>query len=54
MTPAEIKTLREKLGLTQSQLANKIGVNQVTVNRWERGHKRPSPMALNQLHNLSL
>ena len=41
----EIKQLREKLGLTQEQLAHKLGVTVKTVNRWERGKAKPSPMA---------
>ena len=41
----EIKQLREKLGLTQEQLAHKLGVTVKTVNRWERGKSKPSPMA---------
>lgn len=31
----DLKTLRKKLNLTQSQLAEKIGVNLATVWRWE-------------------
>ena len=31
----DLKTLRKKLNLTQSQLAGKIGVNLATIWRWE-------------------
>lgn len=31
----DLKTLRKRLRLTQSQLAEKIGVNLATVWRWE-------------------
>lgn len=41
----DIKATREKLGLTQEQLAQKIGVSFKTVNRWENGKSKPSPMA---------
>jgi transcriptional regulator with XRE-family HTH domain len=37
MTPDEVKARRERLGMTQAQLARAFGVPRVTVNRWERG-----------------
>lgn len=39
-TAMDIKTLRLKVGLTQEQLAHKLGVSVVTVNRWEKGRSR--------------
>ena len=33
-----IKENREKLGLTMSQLAKKVGVSEGTVSRWESGN----------------
>jgi len=47
-----IKNLRTGLGLTQTQLASRLGVSFVTVNRWERGHVRPSDLALQRLDEL--
>ena len=41
----DIKQIREKLKLTQEQLAGELGVSFTTVNRWERGHAKPSPLA---------
>ena len=41
----EIKALREKLGLTQQQLADELCTTCVTVSRWETGQCEPSPMA---------
>lgn len=41
-----IRNLRTELQLTQEQFAHSIGVTFATVNRWERGHANPSPMAL--------
>ncbi|HHX24790.1 MAG TPA: helix-turn-helix transcriptional regulator [Thermoanaerobacterales bacterium] len=37
-----VKTLREKLILTQSELAEMIGVSFTTVNRWENGKHEPT------------
>jgi transcriptional regulator with XRE-family HTH domain len=38
----EIKSLREKLSLTQAQFATAVGVEQATVSRWEQGLAEPS------------
>jgi len=45
MTPAEIKALRRKLGLTGSKFAALIGCHPVTLRRWEAGLRPVSPMA---------
>ena len=37
-----IKTVREKLLLTQEELATALGVNSVTVCRWETGKCEPT------------
>ena len=43
MTYSEIiKHTRVKLLLTQDELANKLGVNAVTVCRWETGKSEPN------------
>ena len=47
-----IKELRVKLGLTQEQLAQKLGVTFVTVNRWENGKTKPSALAIKALKDL--
>ena len=36
-----IKEMREKRGLSQGQLADKIGVAQQHISRWENGKHRP-------------
>ena len=36
-----MKELREKAGLTQSELANEIGVSLFTIFRWEKGERQP-------------
>ena len=47
-----IKNLRSKLGLTQEQFAVKVGVTFSTVNRWESGKSKPSPLAMRQIEEL--
>lgn len=43
MTYSEgIKALRLKMLLTQTELADKLGVAFATVNRWEKGHHEPT------------
>lgn len=37
-----VKGLREKLLLSQTELAKKLGVSYATVNRWENGHHEPT------------
>ena len=52
MDNQDIKGLRKKLGMTQQELADKIGVDRVTVARWEAGEKKPSNLARRQLQRL--
>lgn len=37
MTADELRRRRERLRLTQQELADRLGVHRVTVNRWENG-----------------
>lgn len=39
---ANIKHYREKMGLTQEELAKKVGVSSRAVGAWERGENYPS------------
>jgi DNA-binding transcriptional regulator YiaG len=52
MKPEELKEWRERTGYSQGQLAKALGVNTMTVSRWERGAS-PLPsfllLALKQL-----
>lgn len=50
--PKMIKKLRIALGLTQEQFAAKVGVTFSTVNRWENGKGKPSPLAMKQIEEL--
>ena len=51
-TRGYIRTLREALGLTQSKLGERIGVDKMTVARWEWGKMTPSPAAVKALESL--
>jgi len=42
MSPAKIKKIRMKLGLTQAQLAETIGVAKLTLSQYETGFRNPS------------
>jgi SNF2 family DNA or RNA helicase len=47
--PKRIKNLRGRLGLTQTQLAEKLGVSFASVNRWENKQARPGALAWQRL-----
>jgi transcriptional regulator with XRE-family HTH domain len=50
--PRLVRELRERTGLTQEKFAAKLGVTFPTINRWENGRARPSPLALKQIDDL--
>ena len=37
----QLRTARDQLGLSQSQLAVALGVSDAAVSRWEQGNRRP-------------
>lgn len=47
-----IKLLREKLLLTQQELAELLGVSFVSVNRWENGVHEPTMKAKRKIKEL--
>jgi len=47
-----IRLLRDRLGMTQERFAARLGVTFASVNRWENGRARPSPLALRQVEEL--
>lgn len=49
---SRVRELRVRLGLSQEQLAQRLGVSFVTVNRWETGHSRLSATARRRLADL--
>jgi putative transcriptional regulator len=51
-TATLVSELRLSLGLIQEKLAAKLGVTFTTINRWENGRSKPSPLALKQIEDL--
>ena len=49
MNPKQIFEIRKSMGLSQNAFAVRLGVMFVTVNRWENGRQKPSPLALEKL-----
>jgi putative zinc finger/helix-turn-helix YgiT family protein len=45
LSGAEIKFLRKNLSLKINEFAQLLGVDRVTVSRWENGHEKPSRSA---------
>lgn len=43
---------RARLGLTQEKFAARLGVTLPTINRWENGRTKPSPLAVQNLQEL--
>lgn len=44
--------LRLETGLTQEQFAATLGVTYSTMNRWENGRSRPSPLAMRKVEEM--
>jgi len=51
-SPAEIRSLRERLNLSQAVLASVINASPNSIQKWERGTKKPSGTALKLLNLL--
>lgn len=49
---AIVRALRARLGLTQEQFAQRLGVTYSTVNHWENGKRTPQPFLLARLLEL--
>ena len=48
-TAVLVKQTRKRLGLTQVQFAQVLGVSFQSVNRWERSKTKPLPIVLKKL-----
>jgi transcriptional regulator with XRE-family HTH domain len=44
MTPEELRRIRDGMGWTQTEAADKVGVTRNTWARWERGEVEPHPL----------
>lgn len=49
MLPDDIRQLRERFGLTQTEISNALGLGGKTWTRWETGRERPSRSMNNML-----
>lgn len=54
MDTAAIRELRQNFLLSQEALARKLGVAVRTVARWESGDSKPSPLAIEKIHQILL
>jgi putative transcriptional regulator len=50
--PRFVREIRKRTGLTQEKFAARLGVTFPTINRWENGRARPSPLALQKIEEL--
>jgi len=50
--PKLVKQLREKLIISQYELAKLLGVSFATINRWENGHNEPTIKVKRKLFEL--
>ncbi|MDD7758803.1 MAG: helix-turn-helix transcriptional regulator [Aerococcus suis] len=48
----DLKQARKESGLTQQELATKLGVGQPTVSSWEKGRTNPNPYYMQQIQNI--
>jgi len=48
-----VRTLRQKLRMTQEEFAHEIAVTVSTVNRWENSHAEPSKLAWKAINELA-
>jgi DNA-binding transcriptional regulator YiaG len=48
-----VRALRERLGMTQRQLADELGVRQQTVSEWETGMYRPRGASARMLRHVA-
>ena len=47
-----VRSLRERLELSQEQRAASLGVTFSSANRWENGRAKPSPLAMKQIEEM--
>ncbi|PHJ62438.1 XRE family transcriptional regulator [Nostoc linckia z18] len=47
-----LREMRLLAGLTQEQFAINLNVRYSTINRWENGHYKPSPLAMEKIEGI--
>lgn len=47
--PINVKQIRRRLGLTQAQFGDLVGVDQSTVSNWEKGETTPRGPAVKMI-----
>lgn len=52
LIPGALRARREVLGLSQVELAQRVGVSPTSVNRWENGQTSPHPLTLRTLEQV--
>lgn len=52
MKPKEIIALRERMNITQTELAVKLGITRAAVAKYERGANQPGPEVIEKLNHL--
>ena len=52
MEPDEIRELRYKLGLNQTEFADLVGTTQTQVSRWELGKNKPLKLFVLSIKNI--
>ena len=45
----DVRAIRQRLGMSQAQVARRLGVAKLTVLRWEHGRARPNPSSVAEL-----
>ncbi len=50
--PRLVRVMRERTGLTQEKFAARLGVTYPTINRWENGRAKPSPLAMQKIEDM--
>ena len=48
----KLKKQRERLGMTQKEIAKKLYCSRVTYTRWENGQQSPQPIFIMQIQKL--
>lgn len=53
-TAAAVKTLRDRIGVSQADFGNLLGVSRILVQSWERGVREPSALACRLLDTIAM